>query len=91
MPDLDLDEVRKAIIQDILKLIHLLVLSLINIAFSPAPRKTSTLYHTSVLFGHQWIKELLDGHPDHIHCELGIHKNIFLTLLEELAMWDGSP
>lgn len=84
MPDLDPDEARKAIIQDILKLIHFLLLSLIEIAFSPKPHKTHIPYHTLVLSGHQWVKELLNGHPDRIHCELGMYTDAFLILLEEL-------
>ena len=32
------------------------------------------LYHTSILSGQMWVDELLDGHPDHICCELGLQK-----------------
>jgi len=29
--------------------------------------------HTSILTGEGWVMELLAGHPEHIHCELGVH------------------
>ena len=37
-------------------------------------------YHTSTLSGAQWINELLEGHPDWIHCELDINKCVFRFL-----------
>jgi hypothetical protein len=30
------------------------------------------------------VRELLAGHPEHIHCKLGVHSHIFLELIEEL-------
>ena len=41
-------------------------------------------YHTSILSGYAWVQELLHGHPEHIHTELGVHKEVFLALVEEL-------
>jgi hypothetical protein len=41
-------------------------------------------YHTSGLTGQAWVLELLNGHPDRIHTELGVHKHVFLALVEEL-------
>lgn len=41
-------------------------------------------YHTSILTGQGWINELLDGHPEHIQTEFGMHKHIFLALVSEL-------
>ena len=29
-------------------------------------------YHTSILSGQMLVDELLEGHPDHIYCELGV-------------------
>lgn len=63
---------------------HFLLLLLIEIAFSPKQHKTCISYHTSVLSVHQWVKKLLKSYLDYIHCELGMYKDIFLTLLEEL-------
>jgi len=34
-------------------------------------------YHTSTLSSHEWVMELIIGHPDHIHCELGVYVHIF--------------
>ena len=42
-------------------------------------------YHTSILTGQMWVQELLDGHPDRIHNELGIQKHIFKQLINELT------
>jgi hypothetical protein len=41
-------------------------------------------YHTSVLSGYGWVMELLNGHPERIRSELGVHKHVFLELVEEL-------
>ena len=41
-------------------------------------------YHTSILSGKMWVQELLDGHPDHILCELGIQKEVFEALISTL-------
>ena len=41
-------------------------------------------YHTSILSGYAWVQELLHGHPEHIRTELGVHKEVFLALVDEL-------
>jgi hypothetical protein len=41
-------------------------------------------YHTSVLSGHAWVLELLNGHPDRIRCELGVSHDVFDLLLSDL-------
>ena len=41
-------------------------------------------YHTSALTGAMWVLELLDGHPERIRCELGVHKHVFLFLISYL-------
>ena len=41
-------------------------------------------YHTSALTGAQWVKELLQGHPDRIYNELGMRLHVFLALVYEL-------
>ena len=41
-------------------------------------------YHTSILSDYAWVQELLHGHPEHIRTELGVHKDIFNALIEEL-------
>ena len=38
-------------------------------------------YHTSILSGEMWVQELLNGHPDHILCELGVQKEVFEALI----------
>jgi hypothetical protein len=41
-------------------------------------------YHTSILTGQGWVDELLDGHPERIRTELGMHKDVFLALVSKL-------
>src|SRR6267154_6490350 len=41
-------------------------------------------YHTSVLTGVGWVNELLNGHPERIQCELGVHRHVFIILLQVL-------
>jgi hypothetical protein len=41
-------------------------------------------YHISVLQGISWVTKLLTGHPERIHCELGVHHHVFMVLLNIL-------
>ena len=41
-------------------------------------------YHTSILSGYAWLQELLQGHPERIRTELGVHKEVFHALVREL-------
>src|SRR5882762_10974991 len=43
-------------------------------------------YHTSILTGEGWVMELLSGHPERIHCELGVHYHVFEALI--LDLWE---
>ena len=47
-------------------------------------RADSLPYHTSILSGHGWVLELCNGHPERICMELGVCKEVFQILLEEL-------
>ena len=38
---------------------------------------------TSILTGEGWVQELLSGHLEHIHCELGVHQIVFLALISD--------
>jgi hypothetical protein len=42
-------------------------------------------YHTSALSGQEWVVELIVGHPECIHCELGVHVHAFESLVEEFC------
>ena len=46
--------------------------------------KEPILYHTSILTGQGWVMELLEGHPERIRNELGVHKMVFRILVAEL-------
>jgi len=41
-------------------------------------------YRTSILTGEGWVMELLSGHPECIHCELGVHHHVFEALILDL-------
>jgi hypothetical protein len=41
-------------------------------------------YHTSALSGEAWVLELLCGHPNRIHTELGVSVEVFSNLVQEL-------
>jgi hypothetical protein len=45
---------------------------------------TKEPYHTSILTGKGWGMELLLGHEKCIHCELGVHQEVFLALIAVL-------
>jgi len=47
------------------------------------PSFNKTPLHTSSLSGLGWVPELLNGHPECIQCELGVHKHVFEGLVSE--------
>jgi hypothetical protein len=49
-----------------------------------APLYNKTPYHTSALTGEMWVLELINGHPERIRNELGVCKDIFLGLRNDL-------
>ena len=48
------------------------------------PLYNKTPYHTSALTGADWVCELLNGHPECIHNELGVHEHVFNGLIVAL-------
>ena len=50
------------------------------------PLFDKTPYHTSALSGAAWVVELFNGHPECIHCELGVHKHVFQILISYLQI-----
>jgi hypothetical protein len=78
----------QAIIQFFQRMISL-ASEVINIAGITVNTYTTTYYdkqpyHTSILTGVGWVNELLNGHPEWIQCELGMHRHIFIILLQLL-------
>jgi hypothetical protein len=53
------------------------------IAFSE-PLYAKIAYHTSILTGEGWVLELLNGHPEWMHTELGVCVPVFRKLVLEL-------
>lgn len=43
-------------------------------------------YHTSALTGAAWVSELMEGHPEQIHCKLGVHLHVFKILVAYLQV-----
>ena len=79
-------EICQQLLLEMLKLIHILLLNIVKVAFNTKPaQKDPEPYHTSILSGHQWVLELIAGHPDCIHCELRVRKETFLQLLIKLC------
>ena len=56
----------------------IIVASLLTMMLTPTEPEP---YHTSILSGQMWVDELLDGHLNHIHCELGLRKEVFHELV----------
>ena len=44
-------------------------------------------YHTSAFTGEMWALELLNGHPECIQNELGIHKHVFQNIIKDLCLF----
>ena len=44
-------------------------------------------YHTPALTGEMWVLELLNGHPECIWNELGIHKHVFWNIIKDLHLF----
>jgi hypothetical protein len=51
------------------------------------PHNEPEPYHTSSLSGESWLLELVGGHPDHIHNELGVHVETFNNLILTLRSY----
>ena len=78
------DNTRREIIQDILKLIQVLLISLLDLILSTTPIcRDPQKYHTSILSRYAWVLELISGHPDRIYCELALRKEEFILLMAE--------
>jgi len=63
-------------------LLPMLLVLLHSFMLSHSTKKTP--YHTSALTGTDWVCELLNGHPERIRCELGVHKEVFHELIAAL-------
>ena len=57
-----------------------------SVLLHATPLYTKVPYHTSALSGAAWVQELLDGHPERIRCELGMHKHVFRSLITNLVV-----
>jgi hypothetical protein len=74
---------QKLLIQILGIIVNSIVVAIIAFAI---PLYDKQAYHTSALSGTAWILELLEGHPEHICCELGVHKHVFHFLVSYLQV-----
>ena len=79
--------IRRQVLQKLFHYITLFVGVLVtgatSLLLSDFPRERQE-YHTSILTGEGWVRELLAGRPECIHCELGVHSHVFFELIEAL-------
>jgi hypothetical protein len=75
---MDRTQRRQLLIQILGIFVNTIIVALI--LFS-APLYDKEAYHTSALSGAAWVLELLEGHPGHIRCELGVSKEVFQFLV----------
>ena len=79
--------IRRQVLQNLFHYIALFVGVLVtgatSLLLADYPQEPQA-YHTSILTGEGWVRELLAGHPERIRCELGVHSHVFLELIEEL-------
>ena len=69
----------------VLQLLQLLAqLARIMVMNRIAAAKIRIPYHTSSLSGEGWVQELLNGHPNRIRAELGVHQSTFTVLLKAI-------
>ena len=80
--------VRRQFILHLVKLVHLLLITLLEtvsgISSTPKSQSPRMPYHTSVLSGYHWVLELVNGHPNRILSELGLRKETYLQLITHL-------
>ena len=82
--------------QHVRKMMFMAAFTMANIVATAAliyadPLYNKVPYHTSALSGADWVRELLDGHPERIRNELGVHKHVFCALVEELQLAGHGP
>ena len=80
-------------------LLHLInLVALAGLLFMATSRDVTALYstqfnrvpvHTSRLSGLQWLDELVSGHPQRFHNEMGLHKDVFMKLIRVLGRDTG--
>ena len=63
---------------------HMISKLMIDFLSNNIPR-TPQPYHTSALSGEAWLIKLILGHPDCIHCELGMDVHTFKSVTLELC------
>ena len=52
---------------------------------------SATPYHTSALSGQGWVLELINGHPEHMHTELGVRVHVFCWMIIALKKAGMGP
>jgi hypothetical protein len=52
---------------------------------------SATPYHTSALSGQGWVLELINGHPERMHTELGVRVHVFRRMVIALQKAGMGP
>jgi len=47
-------------------------------------------YHTSILSGQMWVREIIGGNPQHIEDQLGVAKHVFRQLIWQISLWTSA-
>jgi hypothetical protein len=88
---MDRNQLHREIIHQRNRLTHqmVVIIAMIQVVINATllyagPLYDKTPYHTSALTGAAWVCELLNGHPERIRNELGVHKHVFEKLIKEL-------
>jgi hypothetical protein len=63
----------------------IVIISTIIIINSLKRRLDPIPYHTSLLRGQEWLSEIMEGHPQHMHDQLGVSRLVFRRLLFDLC------
>ena len=78
---------RMRLVHIIILLVSIILTSSLSLFRQPRQKRTRKRpvpYHTSILSGAAWVAELLTGHPERIRCELGMHREVFIELVDAL-------
>ena len=81
-------EQQRRLVQYLTMVLNIIVCTIAGmVAPIPELRKDPERYHTSILSGEGWLLELLTGHPERIHTELGMHSEVFKELVSVLRSY----
>jgi len=89
-----MDDITSMRVQQIIAILsaptYVIQSSALAVRLYATPQYWTQPYHTSILQGAVWVKELINRHPQHIWTELGVQLHVFeLLVLEVKALGVG--